>query len=404
MDVVTLEEVKAAKEKLKNIINETELDYSRTFSELSGNQIYLKPENLQRTGSFKIRGAYNKLSNLTAEEKERGVVAASAGNHAQGVALAASQLGIKSTIIMPKGAPIAKVKATQEYGSEVILSGDTYDAAHEKEEEYAQKTGATIIPAFNDTDIVAGQGTIGLEILEELPDVEVIIAPIGGGGLISGIAIAVKETNSNVEIIGVEAREAASMKASLRRRRPVVLETVNTIADGIAVKRPGDLTYKITSKYVDYVATVDEEEIAHSISLLAERSKLIVEGAGATGLAAVLNDKISLHGKKIAIVLSGGNIDLDMISTIIDRGMIKAGRRVLLTTSLPDTPGALEKLLSIVSTTEANVVSVNHDRLNPDISLKQAEVELVLETKDSEHIHEVINALKKDGYDVKRLG
>ncbi|SKA11899.1 threonine ammonia-lyase [Selenihalanaerobacter shriftii] len=403
MELVTLQDIKNARHNLDGIIEETELDYSRTFSKLSGNEIYLKPENLQRTGSFKIRGAYNKIVNLTAKEKEKGVVAASAGNHAQGVALGATKAEIDSTIIMPKGAPIAKVKATQDYGAKVILSGNTYDEAHEKEEEYAEETGATIIPAFNDLDVIAGQGTIGLEILEELPDVEVIIAPIGGGGLLSGIATAVKETKPNVEIIGVEAVQAASMKASLRRGEVKTLTTVDTIADGIAVKRPGDLTYKIISKYVDHIVTVSEEEIAHAISLLSERSKLIVEGAGATGLAAVLNDKILLHGKKVAIVLSGGNIDLDMISTIIDRGMVKAGRRTVLTTRLPDTPGVLKKLLSVIAKTEANVISVHHDRLNPDISLKQAEVELALETKDSEHIEKIINKLKESGYDLKRL-
>ncbi|OCL27019.1 threonine ammonia-lyase [Orenia metallireducens] len=399
--MVRLEDIKDAQNRLKGVIKRSNLDSSRTFSQLSGNQVYLKLENLQKTGSFKLRGAYNKISNLTAKEKEKGVVAASAGNHAQGVALAATQIGIKSTIIMPKGAPIAKIKATRGYGAEVILSGETYDEAHQKELEYAQKTGATIIPAFDDLDVIAGQGTIGLEILEDLPKVDAVIAPVGGGGLIAGIAIAIKEINPRIKVIGVEADKAASMKASLKAGKPIDLTEVNTIADGIAVKRPGKLTYEIISKYVDEIVTVDDEEIAYAISILLERAKLIVEGAGATALAAVLNNKASLQGKKIAVILSGGNIDLDMISAIISRGMMKAGRRLTFTTLLPDIPGALERLAGIIGRSGANIISVHHDRMNPDISLKQAEVKLVLETRDSAHISEVISILKNQGYSIK---
>lgn len=402
MPVITLEDIKSAQKTLEGIVKKTELDCSRTFSKMSGNKVYMKLENLQRTGSFKIRGAYNKIASLNDEQKKKGVVAASAGNHAQGVALAATKLSIESTIVMPKGAPIAKINATRGYGAEVILSGDTYDEAHEEEERYANKTGATIIPAFNDSDVIAGQGTIGLEILEELPDVDVVITPIGGGGLLSGVATAVKEIKPEVEVIGVEAANAASMTESLKQGSLAALKSVDTIADGIAVKRPGELTYRVISEYVDHIVTVEEEEIAHAISLLMERAKLIVEGAGATTLAAVLNNKIHMQGKKVAVVLSGGNIDLDMVSTIINRGMVKAGRRVTLITSLEDSPGALSELLGIISRTGANVISIIHDRLCPDISLKQAQVELTLETKDEEHIDKIITMLNKDGYQVKR--
>ena len=403
MAVVTLEDIKNAREKLKGVAVKTDLDKSRTFSEMSGNEVYLKLENLQRTGSFKIRGAYNKISNLTEAEKKNGVVAASAGNHAQGVALAATQMGIKSTIVMPEGAPIGKINATQGYGADVILSGESYDEAHTEEERFAKENGATIIPAFNDPDVIAGQGTIGLEILEDLPDVDVVITPIGGGGLLSGVAVALKESNPDIEVIGVEAANAACMAESMKQGCLANLDKVDTIADGIAVKCPGDITYKIISEYVDHIVTVEEEEIAHAISLLMERAKLIVEGAAATTLAAVLNDKINIQGKKIAIVLSGGNIDLDMISTIIDRGMIKAGRRISFETSLFDKPGALRDLLSVISETGANVISVTHDRLTPEISIKHAQVQVSLETKNSEHVKEIIKTLENHDYEIKGL-
>ncbi len=403
MAVVTLEDVKKAREKLKGVAIKTDLDKSRTFSEMSGNEVYLKLENLQRTGSFKIRGAYNKISNLTEAEKKNGVVAASAGNHAQGVALAATQMGIKSTIVMPEGAPIGKINATQGYGADVILSGESYDEAHAEEERFAKEHGATIVPAFNDPDVIAGQGTIGLEILEDLPDVDVVITPIGGGGLLSGVAVALKESNPDIEVIGVEAANAACMSESMKQGCLANLDKVDTIADGIAVKHPGDITYKIISEYVDHIVTVEEEEIAHAISLLMERAKLIVEGAGATTLAAVLNDKINIQGKKVAIVLSGGNIDLDMVSTIIDRGMIKAGRRISFETSLFDKPGALRDLLSVISETGANVISVTHDRLTPEICIKHAKVQVSLETKNAEHVEEIIKTLENHNYEIKGL-
>ncbi|WP_027340808.1 threonine ammonia-lyase [Halonatronum saccharophilum] len=401
--MVTLEDIKEARKSLKGVVKRTELTHSNTFSNLTENQVYLKMENLQRTGSFKVRGAYNKIANLSQEERTKGVVAASAGNHAQGVALASSSAGIESTIIMPKGAPIAKVKATQGYGAKVILSGTTYDDAHTKEKEYAQRTGATIIPAFNDPYIIAGQGTIGLEILEDLDDIDVIIAPIGGGGLLAGIATAVKEVRSDIEVIGVEAENAASMKESLRAGKPIGIKDANTIADGIAVKCPGSLNYPILEKYLDGLVTVNDEEIAHTILLLLERAKLMVEGAGATALAALLNGKLNFKGKKVGVVLSGGNIDLDMIAAIIDRGMIQAGRRLVFSTHIDDTPGSLQNLLGIIGRSGANIVSVEHDRLNPDISLKEAEVRITLETRDEKHIEKVVGDIIEGGYSVTRV-
>ncbi|MGM0470711.1 MAG: threonine ammonia-lyase [Bacillota bacterium] len=403
MSSLELEDIKQAQDRLKDIIKNTKLDSSATFSQLNNNQIYLKLENLQKTGSFKVRGAYNKLANLSQQQRANGVVAASAGNHAQGVALAAKLLDIKSTIIMPQGAPISKIKDTRNYGSEVILSGDTYDEAHLKEEEYAHKTGATIIPAFNDYDIIAGQGTIGLEIIEELPDIDAIVAPIGGGGLLAGIATAVKELRPEVQVIGVEASQAASMSQSLGAGGIKAIQKVDTIADGIAVKEPGDLTYDLIERYVDQVVTVNESEIAYAISSLLERAKLVVEGAGAVSLAAVISNKLHLKQSKVAVVLSGGNIDLNIISNIINRGMIKAGRKVKLLTSLADIPGSLEDLLSLITASEANVISVRHDRLCPEVSLKQAEVELVLETRDQAHIEKIIDLLKDKGYQVKKI-
>lgn len=403
MAVVSLDDIKKARKKLKDVALKTKLDRSRTFSEMSGNQVYLKLENLQRTGSFKIRGAYNKISNLSEEEKKNGVVAASAGNHAQGVALAATQMGIKSTIVMPIGAPIAKINATQGYGADVILSGESYDEAHAEEEKFAKETGATIIPAFNDPDVIAGQGTIGLEILEEVPDIDVVITPIGGGGLLSGVAVALKESNPDIEVIGVESANAACMAESMKQGCLAHLNGVETIADGIAVKTPGDITYKIISEYVDHVVTVEEEEIAHAILLLMERAKLIVEGAGATTLAAVLNNKINIQGKKVAIVLSGGNIDLDMVATIIERGLIKAGRKITFETYLSDKPGSLRDLLSTITETKANVVSINHDRLAPDTPLKSAKVQLTLETKNEEHIKKIQQVLEENNYQIKNL-
>ncbi|WP_408955434.1 threonine ammonia-lyase [Natroniella sp. ANB-PHB2] len=400
---MTIEDIKKAANNLEGVIHKTALDYSTTFSEISNNDIYLKLENLQRTGSFKIRGAYNKIANLSYKEKEYGVIASSAGNHAQGVALAATEYGIDSTIIMPQGAPIAKVAATKNYGSQVVLYGSVYDESYLKAQEICQETGATFISPFNDQDIIAGQGTIGLEVIEQLAELDLILVPIGGGGLISGVALAIKEYNPEVKVIGVEAENAASMRGSLAKGEIITLDSAATIADGIAVKKPGSLTYQICQEYIDQIITVTEEEITKAILMLLERAKLMVEGAGAVTVAALLSQKLNARNKKVVAVISGGNIDVNMIARIIERGLVKAGRRIKLRTFIEDQPGSLEQLLSKIAHLEANVISVHHNRYHPKIFIEQVEVELELETKNNEHSQEIHKILNQDGYDIQLI-
>lgn len=400
---INLEEIKQAASNLQGVINSTELMKSSTFSRLSNNKIYLKPENLQRTGSFKIRGAYNKISHLTAEEQAAGVIASSAGNHAQGVALAASESDIESTIVMPEQAPIAKVTATKNYGAQVVLHGQVYDDAYAQAKKLQQETGATFIHPFDDPKIIAGQGTIGLEILNELPAVDIILVPVGGGGLISGIATAAKTLKPEVTIIGVESAAAAAMQSSLQQGRVSSLSSANTIADGIAVKRPGDLTYNLCQKYVDDIITVSDDEVANAILMLLERSKLTVEGAGAVAVAALLNNKLNVRDKNIVALLSGGNIDVNMIARIIERGLVKAGRRIRLQTNLPDKPGNLQALLAQVADLGANVIAVEHHRYHPNVNIDQTEVELELETRHEEHAQEICESLQENGYQVRTV-
>lgn len=399
---MNIKEIRAAREALEGIVKRTPLDGSRTLSELSGCRVFLKTENMQRTGSFKVRGAYNKIKNLSAEEKERGVIAASAGNHAQGVALAAHSAGIRSTVVMPEHTPVSKVSATKGYGAQVVLFGQSYDDAYNKALEIQQKTGATFIHAFNDPFIIAGQGTIGLEIVEDLPEVDVVLVPIGGGGLISGIATAVKALVPGAKVIGVEAKGAACACKSLAAGAPVSLETVQTIADGIAVKRPGDLTFEIIKQMVDDIVTVTDDEIAHAILHLLERSKLVVEGAGAVGVAALLYEKVKkLKGANVVAVLSGGNIDINIVSRIIERGMIESGRYIRLVTTIVDRPGSLTRLLTKIAAAKANVMSVYHNRTKQGVRLGEAEVELELETRDREQALSIIETLRAHGYKVK---
>ena len=402
MDVqLTLPEVKRAAGRLAGVIHQTPLDYSRTFSDLTGSQVYFKLENLQKTGSFKIRGAYNKISLLNDQERSRGVLTASAGNHAQGVAYAASLTGIGSTIIMPESAPIAKVMATREYGARVILDGKDYDEAYCKALSLQREIGAIMVHGFNDPDIITGQGTLGLELLRQLPSLDVVLVPIGGGGLAAGVSLVVKELQPRVKVIGVQAGEAAavymSRKAGQLRELP---GEASTIADGIAVRMPGELTFEVIRQYVDDIVTVDEEEIARSILMLLERSKLVVEGAGAVAIAALLQRRVVYPGAKIAVILSGGNIDMNVISTIIERGLIREGRRLRLRTLLSDRPGSLNSLLSAITSFQANVISIYHDRTNPLVPLKLAEVELVLETRDQGHINIIVDALRNSGYQI----
>jgi threonine dehydratase len=394
---VTLADIEKAREALAGVIHHTTLDKSNTFSTLTGSEIYLKLENLQKTGSFKIRGAYNKINSLTPEEKAHGVIAASAGNHAQGVAYGASQAGIKSTIVMPEIAPLAKITATRGYGAEVVLAGSVYDEAYNKAVELQAESGQTFIHAFNDKAVIAGQGTIGLEILQDLEDVDAIVVPVGGGGMLAGIAVAVKERAPHVKIYGVQAQGAPAMYMSKKAHTLKTTKDAETFADGIAVRAPGDLTFKLIDNYVDDMVVIDDEAIASTILMLLERAKLMVEGAGAISLAAVLNDKIPVKGK-IVSVISGGNVDVNFISRIIERGLVKAGRRVRLRTVVMDRPGSLQRLLVIIAQTQANVLSVAHDRVERHVPLGQAVVEIGLETRDVLHTEHIMAALRREGY------
>ncbi|KKM09310.1 threonine dehydratase [Clostridiales bacterium PH28_bin88] len=400
---VSLEDIVEARQSMQGVVHQTPLDLSATFSALTGNRVYLKTENWQKTGSFKIRGAFNKLRCLSAEERSRGVIAASAGNHAQGVAYAAAQAGIKASVVMPVGAPVSKVMATKGYGARVILAGEGYDAAYRRAVELQQETGATFVHAFDDQAVIAGQGTIGLEILEVLPELEAVVVPVGGGGLISGVATAIKTLKPDVKILGVQADGAASMAVSVREGAIRELPQAGTIADGIAVKRPGSLTFSIIQGLVDDIVTVPDEDITTAILMLLERSKMIAEGAGAVALAALLTGRLGLSGKRVAAIVSGGNIDVHVISQIIERGLVKAGRFVSMRTVLLDRPGALGRLLSLVASAQANVISITHDRTKPNVPIRQAEVVLSLETRDSEHINQIMELLVREGYCVERL-
>ncbi|MCG1011852.1 threonine ammonia-lyase [Tepidanaerobacter sp. GT38] len=400
---IGLRDIQEARNCLKNVAYKTGLVYNTTFSEMTGNYIYLKTENLQKTGSFKVRGAFNKIAHLSDEEKRNGVIASSAGNHAQGVAMAATSYKIKSTIVMPKHAPLSKISATKSYGAEVVLHGEIYDEAYEKAKEIQRETGATFVHPFNDPYVIAGQGTIGLEIMEDLPDVDMIVVPIGGGGLISGIAIAVKSINPNVKIIGVQTENVPSIVKSISENHVSTVDGKPTIADGIAVKTPGEITFNIIKEYVDDVVTVGEDEIANSILLLLERAKVISEGAGAASLAAVLNRLDNIKNKKIVALISGGNIDVNMLSRIIDKGLVKSGRKIIVRTIIEDRPGTLGKLLNLVAGTGANVLSVLHNRSTADLPIGYANVELELETVNEEHVEKIKQLLSFENYNYKLL-
>ncbi len=395
----SLRDIQHARKRLQGIIQETPLDYSATFSALSNQQIYLKLENLQKTGSFKLRGAFNKLASLTDEERKRGVIAASAGNHAQGVAFAARYHGAPCTIVMPKNASLAKIAATQGYGANVVLYGSTYDEAYTHALTLRDNHQYTYVHAFDDPDIVAGQGTIGLEILEQLKTVNAIIVPMGGGGLATGIAVAVKSLNKDVKIYGVEASAAACFRRSLDAGHLEGIETSATIADGIAVGRPGQLTYDLAIQYIDDVITVEEEEISRSMVILLERSKLVVEGSGAAAIAATIYKKIPDKLGNVAVILSGGNVDVTVLSRIIEHGLIESGRYLRLAVTVPDRPGALRDILGIFADLGANVLTVSHHRVGPKIHLGQTEVEIDLETKDKNHIELIYKTLRNKGYD-----
>lgn len=362
--------------------------------------IYLKSENFQLTGSFKLRGAYYKISTLTPEEAAKGVIACSAGNHAQGVALSATRKGIKSVICMPAGAPISKVEATKGYGGEVVLVPGVYDDAAKKAEELMQEEGYTFVHPFNDEKVIAGQGTIGLEIIQQLPDVEAVYVPIGGGGLISGVSYAIKALKPDCKVIGVQALGAPSMYESRKKGEVIELEKVATIADGIAIKKPGDLTFEMCQKYVDEIVTVSEEEIATAILTLMEKQKTVAEGAGATALAAAMFDKANLKGKKSVCIVSGGNIDVNTLSRVITQGLNKTGRIANIETKVVDKPGQLISLLQLISHTGANIISISHEREDLRSEVNSCVVTMVLETRNTEHVNQIKELLVSNGYEI----
>lgn len=394
--MLTLDKVYHASFVLKDVIRNTDLIYAPKMSKNCN--VYLKTENLQTTGSFKVRGAYYKISKLTDEEKSKGVIACSAGNHAQGVALAATKSGIKSIICLPDSAPISKVEATKAYGAEVCLVQGVYDDAYAKALELQKEKGYTFIHPFNDENVIAGQGTIGLELLDQLPSLDAVIVPVGGGGLISGVAFAIKQLKPDIKVYGVQAKGAASMYNSIKDKKIECLPGVSTIADGIAVKEPGDLTFELVSKYVDEIVTVSDDEIASAILTLMEQQKLVVEGAGAVPVAAVLFNKLPLEGKNVVCLLSGGNIDVTILSRVIKRGLIMSGRTVQLTIELIDKPGQLKGVADIIAEIGGNVISIHHERANEGQDVNGCFLRIVLETKDQNHINEIVTALKKAGY------
>ena len=394
--MLTIDSVYRARNVLKNVIRETDVIYAPKICE--GAQLYLKTENLQLTGSFKVRGAYYKMSCLTDEEKARGVVACSAGNHAQGVALAAQKSGIKAVICLPDGAPISKVEATKSYGAEVCLVEGVYDDAYQKALALREEKGYTFIHPFNDEDVIAGQATIALELAEQLPDLDAVLVPIGGGGLISGIAYAIKTINPKVKVYGVQAKGAPSMKNAVEHGEIEELPSVSTIADGIAVKKPGELTYELCSKYVDEIITVTDDEISAAIVALMEQHKLVTEGAGAVSVAAAMFNKVDLKGKKAVCVLSGGNIDVTILSRVIKRGLLMSGRSCQLMIELVDKPGQLKNVSRIIADLGGNVTSVHHERANEGSDVNGCYLRIVLETKNYEHIAQIKQALRDFGF------
>jgi len=396
-----LEDFIKAKEKLSKVLLETHLIYSPIFSKESGNKVFIKPENLQKTGSFKIRGAYNKISNLTVDEKKRGVIASSAGNHAQGVAYGAKESGIKAVIVMPKSTPLIKVESTKQYGAEVILHGDVYDDAYKKAKELEEKEGYVFVHPFNDEDVLDGQGTIALEILEELPETDIILVPIGGGGLISGIACAAKILKPEIKIIGVEPEGAASAYEAIKENKIIELKEANTIADGTAVKKIGDLNFEYIKKYVDEIITVSDYELMEAFLLLVEKHKIIAENSGILSVAAT--KKLKEKNKKVVSVISGGNIDVLMISSMINKGLIRRDRIFNFSVNIPDKPGELAKVVDLIAELGANVVKLEHNQFKNLSRFKDVELQVTVETNGSEHIKNLVQAFEEKGYEIIKI-
>lgn len=395
---MTIERIETAHNTLQHVLNNTPLSTTQTFSTMSGAQLYLKCENLQKTGSFKVRGAYNKIAILKREQDVKHVIASSAGNHAQGVAFAATALGIASTIVMPLTAPIAKVTATKGYGANVVLAGNCYDDAYAKACEIQQETGAVFVHPFDDEDVIAGQGSVAIEILRELPTVDAVLVPAGGGGLLAGIASYLKLVNPRIKVIGVQAQGANAIVESFRTKTAVSTASVSTIADGIAVKSPGALTMAYINRYVDDMVSVSDDDIAESILLLIERGKMVVEPAGAATLAAAISKKVDIAGKRAVCVLSGGNIDVSMIHKIVRKGLITRGRQMQFSTIIADYPGSLKQFLSVVADCGASIIMVQHDRLSAKLTLNEANLHVACEVSGVEHGRELIKNLELNGY------
>jgi len=401
VESTSIADVYRAAKQLAGVVKKTELIYSPHFSANSDNYVYIKPENLQNTGSFKLRGAYNKISQLSDEEKSKGVIAASAGNHAQGVAYAAQKLNVKAVIAMPATTPIIKVEATKSYGAEVVLFGDSYDDAYGRAVELQKEHGYVLIHPFDDLEVLLGQGTTALEIYDELKDVDAILVPIGGGGFASGVALASKFINPNVKVIGIEPEGAACIKRSLEKGKVSSLSKVDTVAEGTAVKTPGSLTFEFIKKYVDEVITVSEFEIMSALLSLIEKHKLIAEGAGVLSLAAL--NKLNFKGKKVVAIVSGGNIDISTISALINKALIARGRVFCFTVNLPDKPGQLLKVAQILAEENANVIKLDHNQAKVTDSFKQVQLEVTVETHGQEHVDRVVATLEKNGFGIQKI-
>lgn len=400
-NLLTFDRLYQAREVLKDVVRTTPInDTSRLADDF---ELYVKMESLQKTGSFKIRGAYFKIYNLSKEEKECGIIAASAGNHAQGVAYTAKKLGIKATIVMPKDAPLQKVNNTSSYGANVILYGNTFQEAYNYAIELAKENSLTFIEPYDDIDVIAGQGTIGLEILDQCPEVDVIFVPVGGGGLAAGIAYAVKTLKPSCKVYGVEAKNVNSMKKSIENKELTAISNPKTIADGIAVSKVGSLTYDICKKYLDGIIEVEDELTSVAILKLLEKSKIVSEGAGAISVAAALSNQIDLKGKKVVSILSGGNIDVTLLSRLIDVALKNLGRKVEISTTIPDKPGALAHLLEIISKTGANIIRISHNRLSKNVKIGSSAVNIELETLDNDHINGIIEVMENNGFSVEIL-
>lgn len=397
--MLNLESIKRAAERIKHVVARTPFAYAPLLSSMSGAEIFVKKENLQITGAFKLRGAYNKLATLSEAQRAEGIIAASAGNHAQGVAFAAKHFGSKAVIIMPETTPLTKINGVSSYGAEVILAGGNYDEACAYAIAYGQKNNLVFIHPFEDEEVMSGQGTIALEMLDEIDDLDVIIVPVGGGGLISGVATAAKALNPKIRIIGVSAAGAPAMRLSFEQKKPIDTTSVRTIADGIAVRDTSPITLKQILQSVDEIVSVDDEEIANAVLFLLEKQKLVVEGAGAVGVAALMHSKIAdIKGKKVGVILSGGNIDVTMLSVIIEKGLLKSHRKMKLTVTLVDKPGSLMKLTELLNKLYANIVHITYDRTSTTLDYGDANVTIHLETKGETHQNEIRSVLLEHGY------